>query len=439
MQAIIGPVTSSQAHFVVDLGDRAQVPIVSFSATSPALSSAKTPYFIRASQNDSSQVKAIAAIVEAFGWREAVPIYVDSDYGHGIVPYLTDALQEIDTHIPYRSVISPLASDDQILVELYKLMTMQTRVFIVHMLPSLCARFFLKAKEVGMMSDGYVWILTDGLTNLLYSMNSSVIDSMQGVLGVQPYVPKSNELENFKIRWRRKFQKENPDVERANLNIFGLWAYDTIWALAMAAEKVGGANFSFHQLPIAENSTDLSTLGFSQEGPKLLQTILETKFKGLSGEFHLVDGQLQSSVFQIVNVIGDGGREIGFWTPTNGILRELNAPITEVYSPSKENLRAIVWPGDSTSVPKGWVIPTSGKKLKVGVPVKNGFSEFVKVSWDPDTNVTSVTGFCIDVFNAVMEALPYAVPYEFVPFMKADGTMAGTYNDLVYQVYLQVS
>ncbi|PRQ27365.1 hypothetical protein RchiOBHm_Chr6g0304551 [Rosa chinensis] len=41
------------------------------------------------------------------------------------MPYLTDALQEAEAYIPYRSVISPYATDDQIQSELYKLMTMQ--------------------------------------------------------------------------------------------------------------------------------------------------------------------------------------------------------------------------------------------------------------------------------------------------------------------------
>lgn len=37
VDAIIGPQTSSEASFVIGLGDRANVPIISFSATSPSL------------------------------------------------------------------------------------------------------------------------------------------------------------------------------------------------------------------------------------------------------------------------------------------------------------------------------------------------------------------------------------------------------------------
>ncbi|KAL6345761.1 hypothetical protein AAG906_017506 [Vitis piasezkii] len=439
VQAIIGPGSSMQANFLVGLGEKAQVPIISFSASSPSLSSLRSQYFIRATLNDSAQVPAIIAIFQAFEWREAVFIYVDNEYGDGIIPYMTDALQGIDVRVTYRSVISPSATDDQIGEELYKLMTMQTRVFIVHMVTPLGSRFFTKADEIGMMEEGYVWILTDGLTDLLSTLDPLVIDSMQGVLGIKPHVPRTKELENFRVRWKRKFQQDHPKDETSELNIFGLWAYDAASALAMAVEKVGATNLSFQKTNISSNSTDLDTIGVSQIGPKLLQSLLSTKFKGLSGDFQIFDGQLHPTAFQIVNVIGKGERGIGFWTPKNGIIRRLkftNAN-SNTYSTSKDNLGAIVWPGEPTYFPKGWVLPVNEKKLKIGVPVKDGFSEFVKVTWDPNTNATKVAGYCIDVFDAVMGSLPYAVPYEYIPFGTPDGKPAGNYNDLLYQVFLK--
>ncbi|GKU87443.1 hypothetical protein SLEP1_g1838 [Rubroshorea leprosula] len=104
VQAIIGTENSMQANFVIDLGNKAQVPIISFSATSPSLTSIRSPYFLRATQNDSSQVKAISAIVEAFGWREAVPIYVDNEFGEGVIPYLIDALEEVNARVHYKNI-----------------------------------------------------------------------------------------------------------------------------------------------------------------------------------------------------------------------------------------------------------------------------------------------------------------------------------------------
>ncbi|XVE53491.1 hypothetical protein DITRI_Ditri03aG0007400 [Diplodiscus trichospermus] len=166
VQAVMGPQTSMEANFVIDLGNISKVPIISFSATSSSLASLRSPYFFRATQNDSSQVRAISSIVQAFGWREAVLIYVNNAFGEDIILYLIDALQEINARLTYRSAIPSSANDDQISQELLKLITMPTRVFIVHMPPSLGTRLFAMARQSGMMTEGYAWVITDGMTNL---------------------------------------------------------------------------------------------------------------------------------------------------------------------------------------------------------------------------------------------------------------------------------
>ncbi|GMI89253.1 GLUTAMATE RECEPTOR 2.7, glutamate receptor 2.7 [Hibiscus trionum] len=437
VQAIIGPRSSMQATFVISLGNKSQVPIVPFSATSPSLASLNSPYFFRAAQSDSFQVNAISAIVEAFGWREAVPIYVDNQFGETLIPSLTAALQEINIRVPCMSVIPESATDDRIAKELYKLMNMETRVFIVHATMPLGPRIFAKAEEIGMMSEGYAWIMTESMSTLWRSIDSSAINSFQGVLGVRSYVPKSKELENFTVRWKRKFQRDNPSITNAEMNSFGLWAYDATFALAMAVERAGTADLRFNEPNISGSgvSTDLQTLGVSRNGPRLIQELSNIKFRGLSGDFHFQNGQLESSVCQIVNINGNGERSVGFWTSKCGLVKDLCSKNTSTNSTSKPTLGPIIWPGDTSLVPKGWKIPTDGKKLKIGVPV-DGFVEFVEVIWDSNTNkVKSVQGYSIDIFEAVMAKMPYPVPFEFVPFVTPERKAAGSYNDLVAQVY----
>ncbi|KAF5953155.1 hypothetical protein HYC85_011099 [Camellia sinensis] len=397
VDAIVGPQKSSQANFVMELGDRAHVPIISFSATIPSVLF-PTPYFVQTALRDDTQVGAIAAIIEAFQWKEVVIIYEDTDYGNGVVPYLSNALQDI-ARISYTSIIPLSASDD----------------------------FILRNRNAVLRATH--GSSPDGLMDLLYSMDSRVIEAMQGVLGVKPRIPKSEELNSFTFRWKRKFLQDNPTIKQAEISIFGLWAYDTMWALAMAAEKIG-----FRE-PItleknAMNLTNLFSFGISQTGPKLHKAMLETRFEGLSGEFYLVNGRLQPSPFQILNVVGKGEREVGIWTQSHGISREFNMNAANSSSTLKENFRAIIWPGESTHVPKGWEIPVNGKKLRIGVPVKDGFTEFVKVEIDSQSNSTTFSGYCIEIFDSVIKALSYDVPHEYVPFKKVDDE--NYYNDLNY-------
>ncbi|KAH0749367.1 hypothetical protein KY290_028599 [Solanum tuberosum] len=367
VQAIFGPQMSTQTDFVIDLGNRVKVPIIS-PATSPLLTVKENPFFIRGALPSSSQTKAIAAIVKNYNWREVVVIYEESPYGTGILPYLTDALLEINTLVSYRSGISPSANDDQILRELYKLKTMQTRVFIVHLQENLASRLFLKAKEAGMMNSGYAWIITDVLTSLLDLVDTSVIESsMQGVLGVKSYVPRSNELDMFTKRWRKRFRQEYPDMDQVELNVFGLWAYDSITLLAEAVEKVGTTGIPKLKKPdTRENLTDLDALRTSEVGSLLIDSMQNTELKpGLSGDFRIIDRELQPYPYQIVNIIGKGEKVVGFWTEKDGISHKLKMNGKTAKTNNKQ-LGIIIWPGESTIVPRGWEIPTSGKKLRVG-------------------------------------------------------------------------
>ncbi|CAN4100041.1 unnamed protein product [Withania somnifera] len=435
VQAIFGPQMSTQADFVLDIGNRVKVPIIS-PATSPSLSVKENPFFIRGALPSSSQTKAIAAIVKNYDWRQVVIIYEDSSYGTGIVPHLTDALLEINTLVSYRSVISPSANDDQILKELYNLNTKQTRVFIVHLQPYLASRLFLKAKEAGMMSSGYAWIITDVLTSLLDSVDQSVIESsMQGVLGIKPYIPRSNELKNFTSRWRKRFHQEYPDMDPVELNVLGLWAYDSITALTKAVAEVGTTVIpKFKKPDTRENLTDLDALGTSELGSLLRDSLQNTKLKsGLSGEFHIIDGELQLFPYEIVNINGKRERSIGFWTDKGGISYKLKMNGKTAKS-INEQLGAIIWPGESTIAPRGWEIPTSGKKLRVGVPVKGGLEQFIKVEIDAKTQAVTATGFSPDLFKEVIQSLPYAVPYEFIPFPIAHSPTSQDYDDLVYKI-----
>lgn len=198
VKAIIGPQKSSQAIFISKLGNISHVPVISFTATNPSLSSGS----------------------------------------------LVDVLHEADARIPLASL------------------------------------FFIQAKEVGMMNKGHAWIMTDGVTNLIDSLNPSVLESLNGALGVEFYVPKSRELDDFTMRWNMRFQIENPTDPPLKLSIFGLWGYDTIWAVAQASAKVEHANTTFQKLGVDRNSTSLETLETSSNGPELLQAIL-ANFRGL--------------------------------------------------------------------------------------------------------------------------------------------------------------
>ncbi|KAL2480996.1 Glutamate receptor 2.7 [Abeliophyllum distichum] len=382
VHGILGPQTTTEDKFVAELGGKVHVPVISFTAKSSTLPYAQNRYFVRTTPDDAYQAQALAAICKGYEWHEVVILYEDTDYGYQFLSHLNKAFQEVEIGIAYMSAISISSGDIQISKEFNKLLEKQTRVFLVHMNPSLGSRLFVLAKKAGMMTEGCAWIITDYLSNFLNSMDFVARDSMEGVLGVRPYVSWSEKIDSFQERWKRN----------------------------MVLKK--SARFNERVKCLCNNETDNTNLKISLFGPKLLSELSHTKFRGLSGDFQLINGKLKPSAFEIFNIIGSGEKTVGFWTPDRGISRELSSTGEPTYSTSTKNLKNVMWPGDSVMQPKGWAIPSTGK-LRVGVPLKHGFTEFVNVTIDPATNHTNATGFSIDIFLATLQWLPFPINYEF--------------------------
>eukprot|EP00268_Persea_americana_P029353 TRINITY_DN2838_c0_g1_i5.p1 TRINITY_DN2838_c0_g1~~TRINITY_DN2838_c0_g1_i5.p1 ORF type:complete len:521 (-),score=90.08 TRINITY_DN2838_c0_g1_i5:277-1839(-) len=73
------------------------------------------------------------------------------------------------------------------------------------------------------------------------------------------------------------------------------------------------------------------------------------------------------------------------------------------------------------------------RELRILVPTKDAFREFVKVDQDPKGNEMTVTGYSVDVFKEVMDSLPYRVSYEFFPYKKDHMVY---YDELIQQLHL---
>ncbi|WJX96688.1 hypothetical protein P8452_77857 [Trifolium repens] len=75
-------------------------------------------------------------------------------------------------------------------------------------------------------------------------------------------------------------------------------------------------------------------------------------------------------------------------------------------------------------------------KLRVGVPKKKGFEQFVNVVWDSHENKYNVSGYCMDVFNAVVSNLTFNVSLQIESYDVFDESKrtVGTYHSLLHQI-----
>ncbi|KAM7257641.1 hypothetical protein ACFE04_013382 [Oxalis oulophora] len=436
--AIIGPQSAIMAHVLSHLANELNVPLLSFTALDPTLSPLQYPYFVQTAPNDQFEMSAIAEMVSYFGWAEIIAVYADEDQSRNGIMVLSDKLAERRCRITYKAVLPPgtRSTRDHVQSELVKIRIMESRVIIVHAHAQTGTTVFDIAKSLGMMEKGYVWIATTWLSTVLDSkspLKPKLANSIQGVITLRPHIPDSQKKRDFVSRWPKL---SNDSI---GLNPYGLYAYDTVWILANALKLFfsSGGNISFSNdtrlRRLGGGSLNLEALSTFNGGPQFLKYILHTNMTGLTGPiaFDLVDRSPYRPSYDIINVVKKGYREIGYWSNYSGL--SVVPPETLYGNPpnrssSNQHLYSVVWPGGTREKPRGWVFANNGKKLRIGVPNRASYRAIVS-----RVNGSEVAkGYSIDVFLAAIKYLPYAVPYEFIPF--GDGQHNPNYDALVGKI-----
>lgn len=443
--AIVGPQSSVVAHVVSFIATELQVPLLSYSATDPTLSSLQFPFFVRTSQNDLYQMTAVAEIVHYYGWREVIAIYGDDDHGRNGIAALGDKLAERRCKISYKAPLRPGATRDEITEALVQVALTESRILVVHTLSSWAPVVFSVAQYLGMMRTGYVWIATNWLSTLwdTYSpLPEDTVHTIQGVITLRMHTPDSELKRKFVSRWSNLTSGINANGP-IGLSTYGLYAYDTVWLLARAIDTFfdQGGNISFSNnsklTDLRDGDLHLDAMSIFNGGRMLLEKILQVNMTGVTGQVKFnPDGNLIQPAYEIVNLIGTGHRKIGYWSTHSGLSV---VPPEKFYSmppnlsSSNQKLYPVIWPGETVQKPRGWVFPNNGRHLKIGVPNRTSYREFV--SQVAGTEIFS--GYCIDVFTAAANLLPYAVPYKFEPF--GDGMTNPSETELVRLITAGVS
>ncbi|KAL1207512.1 Glutamate receptor 1.3 [Cardamine amara subsp. amara] len=404
VDAIIGGNSLLETKLLAELGEKARVPVISLNSP-VSLSLGKYSHLIQATHDSVSEAKGITSFVHGFDWNSVALVYEDEDDWRESMQFLADHLHENGVSVQSKVGFTVSSTEDLMMDRLQKLKDLGSTVFVVHLSEVIATHLFSCAERLGMMGEGFVWILTAKSMNRFHeNIDDFEKEAMEGVVGFKSYIPRSKELHNFTLRWRKLLADEEVvGFEITRLSISGVWAHDIAWALASAAEVTTLPNVS-------------STL---------LEVMKNTRFKGLSGEYQLDDKKLLSKKFEIVNMIGSGERRVGFWNSNGSFSNRRHLTSTH------DKLETIIWPGGFAQSPKRRDLgENERKKLRVLVTSSNRFPRLMKVLTDPVTKKLIVEGFCLEVFEASISPFNYEV--EYIPWLNGSN-----YDNLAYALYSQ--
>ncbi|KAK6124363.1 hypothetical protein DH2020_041856 [Rehmannia glutinosa] len=415
VQSIISLSTWTETALVASVGNQEKVPIISFamSAIEKPIIQQHWPFLVQMAPDIKEQIKCITDIVRSFQWRKVIVIYEVDSHGSdsGAFTLLSETLMAVGVEIEHRLVLPTFSSlsdpNSFVRQEVVHLLSKQARVFIVLKTTlELGVLLFKEAKELRLVQKDSAWIISDPLADLLDSVNTSVISSMEGALGVTTYFSESGRsFREFKQKFQQIFRSDYPNEDNSEPSVYALRAYDSVTAIRKAIKK-------------------------SNSSTMFLETFLSTNFTGLSGLVSFRGGELmQPSVLNIVNVVGKRYKEVGVWSSKLGFSRSVDTEESREKLEEKNMEKwfdSVNWPGDLKRIPKGWSMPTEANPIRIGVPGRTSFEKFVKVTWNSSINSWSYSGFCIDIFLEVLKILEqrYPLPYEFIPFY-------GSYDEIV--------
>ncbi|KAG7588966.1 Ionotropic glutamate receptor [Arabidopsis suecica] len=408
VKAIVGAESLQEAKLLAAISEKAKVPVIS-TLVPNTLSLNKYNHFIQWTYDITSEAKGITSLIQELNLKSIVVIYEDVDDCREGLQVLVDHFQDGGVYIDRTtSFLESSSEEDYMVYQLRKLKSARAAVFVVHMSEMLVSRLFQCADKLGMIEEGYVWILTARTMNNFHNLDGFAVRSMQGVIGFRSYIPVSEQVMNFTSRLRQLMvDDDTAQIETEHFSVvISVWAHDIACILATAVENIW--------------------LRASNES-NLLETIKQSGFKGLShGDMQIVGNKYLLGTFEIVNMVGTWVSRIGLWSCYNlcGRRRVIVSSINE--------LETIIWPGGSGRIPRHRFLEKNSERklLRVLVTSRNNFPHLVAVRPDPETGLNIVSGFCIEVFKASIA--PFNYELEFIPYNRSSN-----YDDLANELFTQ--
>ncbi|CAH2055138.1 unnamed protein product [Thlaspi arvense] len=392
---VVGAQTSQEAKLLAAVSEKAKVPVIS-TAVPNQLSLNEYHHFLQLTHDPVTEAKGITSLIHDFNRTSVVVMYEDVDDWRESLQILVENFQDEGLHIDRIAsfVESSSSVENDMMNRLRKLETANAAVFVVHMSEILVSRLLQCAEKLGLMEQGYLWILTARTMDHVHYSDHFAVPSMQEVIGFRSCIPISAEVKNFTSRLRKLVAGDhvNAFMETEHSSV---WAQDVACILATAVEKM--------------------SLRTSANVSNLLETIRQIRFKGLShNDIRIVGNKIQSSgTFEIVTMVGTGERRIGLWSCDSK---------RSIMASSTNELETTIMP---SGISRHRFLAENGdqkKLLRVLVPAGNKVPNLVSVRLDPETGVNTVTGFCIEVFKTCIA--PYNYQLEFIPYTGNNDNLA---------------
>merc|ERR1712137_81909 len=303
---VIGASSSKVCAAVSFVTSWYELPMVSFSCTSPSLSDKTNhPYFLRGVPPDTAQGRALADLLEYFEFDglDIAAISTADEYGaRGIEAFRNAAVAKGMNVVRVEQFVTGTLDVSS---QVQSLKDSESRVFVSFMLASDYYSVVKEAIAQEIVGDRYVWFCADGCatSDSFYSVtdgereyDQEVYDAMVGSFGTTPAGGRGPQYEALLVQWEQLDPEEYPGAGKSFMHPFAAVSYDIIFAYAYAIESLIDENIEIN-------------------GNTLLTSLNQTEFEGVTGLFKFDVFGDRIPEYDILNLSGDSQQfaTVGLW------------------------------------------------------------------------------------------------------------------------------
>ncbi|MXZ63074.1 MAG: ABC transporter substrate-binding protein [Chloroflexi bacterium] len=265
VHAIVGPLSSTVTLAVVSsVAREARIPVISPSATSPALSTANDDgYLFRTTISDAAQGAVLAQLAADEGLTSVGVLFRDDAYGQGLSDAFAEAFDGDVAAVAYAAKGQP-----SYLAELQQAAAGGAEVLVAIAFPEEAQVFLREAIEQGIFTR---FLFVDGTRSeeLIGAIGAEHLNGSRGTApGSGPATPASDE-------WDASYLAEYGELPST---AFLRESYDAVIAVALAAQAAGSTN----GIEIRDHLTRIATPGGATflPGPDGVRAALEAAGRG---------------------------------------------------------------------------------------------------------------------------------------------------------------
>ncbi|CAF3065898.1 unnamed protein product [Rotaria sp. Silwood2] len=278
----VGPAYSSEARYLASFSYRLGIISVSYSATSPDLSTIDNGAFYRVVPSDENTVLSITILFQQYKWKSSIIIYQNDEFGINGMQLLKQKFS--DMSITTREIIKFDMNEQNFQIDFQQtLVNSLSRIVILWADRKTTTTILKKAFDENLLGSDFLWILTTTIS--LDHFNQRQKQALVGILTIEPvkgnYVNQSINTtllnEAYKI-WKYYQPDTFPGDE--NVNSYALYTFDATWAFILSFEKLCSMQLSCLQIQNASNCYDRRFFN-SKKYYDIMKTV---SFLGISGE-----------------------------------------------------------------------------------------------------------------------------------------------------------